>query len=308
MAEQELCVVTGAFGYSGSHIARRLLDRGKRVRTITGRPDKDDPLQSKVEAHSFNFDNPGHLRKSLEGATTLYNTYWIRFEKGDMTFAKAVANSRVLIQAAVEAGVERIVHISIANPSEASYLPYFRGKAQVERTIRESGLSYAIVRPTVIFGGGKDILINNIAWMLRRAPVFGILGDGQYPIQPVHVGDLADICVKQGESRDRVTLDAVSVDLFTMEELMCTIAEGVGSYAALMRVPVPVGLFVTSIIGRIVGDVVLTRHEVEGLMEGLLYSEKPPLGPTSLRDWIFEHGDTLGREYYSEMATHYKKK
>ncbi|MGI6352885.1 MAG: SDR family oxidoreductase [Armatimonadota bacterium] len=307
MSSQGFSVVTGAFGYTGSHIARLLLERGQRVRTITGNLHRDDPLKGEIEAHPFNFDNPKELRSSLEGATTLYNTYWIRYERGEMTFAKALANSRVLIEAAAKAGVERLVHISIANPSEDSPLPYYRGKALLERAIRESGLSYAILRPTVIFGGDKDVLINNIAWILRRTPVFGILGDGQYLIQPVYVGDLAAMAVDHGEKRDSVTLDAVSVDLLTMEEMICAIARGIRSYAALIRVPVSVGVFATGSLGKLVRDVIMTADEASGLMSGLLYSKEPPLGPTSLTRWITENGHQLGRKYCSETAIHSRR-
>lgn len=305
MSSGELCVVTGAFGYTGNHIARRLIECGKCVRTITGHPEREAPLKEAIETHPLSFDDPEQLRKSLEGATTLYNTYWIRFERGPMTFDKALANTRLLIDAAVKAGVQRLVHISIANPSEDSPLPYFRGKALVERAVRESGLSYAILRPTVLFGGEKDVLINNIAWILRRTPVFGIPGDGQYLIQPVHVDDLAALAVEQGESRDHVTLDAAGVDLLTMEELVCAIARAVRSYAALIRVPVRVGLWATNLVGRLVKDVILTPDEAKGLISGLLYSRDPPLGSTSFVWWIEEQGPRLGRRYYSELATHY---
>ena len=120
----------------------------------------------------------------------LYNTYWVRFNYGSFSHAAAVENTLALFAAARQAGVGRVVHLSIANPSEDSPLEYFRCKARLERALRESGLSYAILRPTVLFGG-QDILINNIAWMLRRLPVLGVFGDGRYRLQPIYVDDLA---------------------------------------------------------------------------------------------------------------------
>ena len=167
METAELNVVTGAFSYTGNYITRRLLSMGKRVRTLTGRPNRENLFGYQVSASPFNFDNPSQLMKSLQGATTLYNTYWVRFPHGQVTFDKAVENTKTLIKAAEAAGVRRIIHISITNPSEESPLPYFRGKALVEKAITNSKLSYAVVRPTVIFGT-EGILINNIAWLLRR--------------------------------------------------------------------------------------------------------------------------------------------
>src|SRR5579863_8916269 len=158
----ELDVVTGAFGFTGQYIARRLLDSGRRVRTITGHPQRLHGLGNRVEVAPLDFRDRSGLVESLRGASVLYNTYWVRFTHGGATFDQAVANSRLLIEAAKEAGVGRMVHLSIANPSLDSHLPYYSGKAQVEKAIVDSGLSYAILRPTVIFGAG-DILIYNIA-------------------------------------------------------------------------------------------------------------------------------------------------
>ena len=192
MLSPTLDVVTGAFGFTGRHIAQRLLESGRSVRTLTGRPHLKgtaaDPFRGQVEAVPFNFDRRAPaLVDALDGVDTLYNTYWVRFASGEVTFDKAVQNSQALVQAARAAGVRRLVHVSITNPATESPLPYFRGKGLVEQAIRESGLSYAIVRPALLFGDG-DILLNNIAWALRRFPVFPEAGDGQYQAQPVFVG------------------------------------------------------------------------------------------------------------------------
>ena len=132
MEATELSVVTGAFGYTGKYIAQRLLAMGKRVRTLTGCPNYENQFGYQVIASPFNFDNPNQLTNSLQGATTLYNTYWVRFCHGQVTFDKAVENTKTLIKATEAAGVRRIVHISITNPSETSPFPYFKGKANLQ--------------------------------------------------------------------------------------------------------------------------------------------------------------------------------
>ena len=213
-------------------------------------------------------------------------------------------NTLTLIGAAEKTGVRRLVHVSITRPTEDSPLPYFRGKARIERAIRESSLSWAILRPTVLFGGGQDILINNIAWMLRRMPVFGVLGNGSCKIQPVHVDDLAALAVEQGRGTQNVVLDAVGPDVFTLAELVRTIRDAVGSKALLLKAPASVGLMVTGLLGLLVKDVIMTRDEAVGLMANLLYSDDPPTCPTSLRTWIEENSDALGREYLSKAAKH----
>jgi hypothetical protein len=127
--------------------------------------------------------------------STLYNTFWVRFDHGQTSFANAIESSRMLFFAAQRAGVERIVHVSITNPSIESPLPYFRGKALVEYALAQTGVPYSIVRPTWVYGGERDVLANNIAWILRRMPAFAHPRNGSYPVQPVHIDDLARICV-----------------------------------------------------------------------------------------------------------------
>lgn len=299
--------VTGAFGYIGRYITRRLLDTGRSVRALTNRPPSDSPFGDRVPALPLDFQDPRRLREALEGVDTLYNTYWVRFPHGAVTFEAAVHNSRTLIQAARDAGVRRIVHVSITNPSEDSPLPYFRGKALVERAIRQSGLPYTILRPTVVFGR-EDILINNIAWVLRRFPVFTIPGSGEYRLQPVYVDDLAALAVEGARAGDNVVVDAVGPDVLTFNELVRLLAQTVGSRARLVHVPPRVALALSGLLGLLVRDMVLTGDELRGLMMEVLVSAGPPTGVTRLRDWLAANASTIGVAYASELARHYRRR
>lgn len=301
----DLDVVTGAFGYSGRYIAERLLAAGRPVRTLTGHPNRPDPFDGRVEVAPLELDHPDRLVEHLRGATTLYNTYWVRFPRGEVTFERAVERSRNLIAAAGDAGVRRIVHVSITNPSEDSPFPYFRGKARVERAIRESGLGHAIVRPTVIFGR-EDILLNNIAYLLRRLPVFGIPGSGSYRIRPVSVEDVADLCVRGGEGSVDEVVDAVGPETFTFEELVRLIARTVRSRALIVHVPKAVALTAATAIGRLVGDVLVTADELDGLMAELVTTEGPATGTRRLSEWLERNAGTVGTRYTSEVSRHYR--
>ncbi len=304
MESSDLNIVTGAFGYTGKYITGKLLSMGKRVKTLTGHPNRPNPFGNPVSVASFHFDNPAELTKSLQEATTLYNTYWIRFPYGQVTYDKAVAHTKILINAAKEAGIRRIVHISITNASEESPFPYFSGKGILEKFIIQSGLSYAIVRPTVIFGH-EDILINNIAWFLTKFPVFAIPGDGVYRLQPVFVEDVAGIAVNAGQSDDNMVLDVVGPEIFKYEELIRLIADRVQSKAKIIHLRPGLALFLSKFIGYMVNDVVLTRDEVEGLMANLLVSKNPPTGKTRLSEWLSQNA-SIGTSYASELARHYR--
>ena len=300
----ELNVVTGAFSYTGKYITRQLLFMGKRVRTLTGRSDHEKFFGSQVTTSPFNFDNLSLLTESLRGAATLYNTYWVRFPHGQVTFDKAIENTKTLIKAAEAAGVRRIVHISITNPSQESPFPYFRGKALVEKAIIHSKLSYAIIRPTVIFGM-EGILINNIAWLLRKFPIFAIPGSGDYQIQPVYVEDVAKVAVSAGHNGDNLVIDAIGPEVFTFDELVRLIAEKIHSRAKVIHVSPMLALFLARLIGYAVRDVVITKDEIQGLMSNLLVSKSPPTGQTCLSDWLEQNADRIGVSYISDLQRHY---
>jgi NADH dehydrogenase len=299
----ELQVVTGAFGYSGKYITTLLLEAGVRVRTLTNSLHRANPFGNKIEARPFNFDNQAELVEALRGATVLYNTYWIRFNTKEPGFQHSVAveNTLKLFEAAKQAGVPHVVHTSITNPSEDSPLEYFKGKAVLERALKASGLSYAILRPNVLFGH-EDILINNIAWTLRKLPVFGVFGDGQYRLQPMHVDDFAALAVAQGKDRLNRVIDAIGPETFTYRRLVEEIGKIIGVHRPIVSVPPAIGYAVGAALGRLVGDVMITRDEVEGLMADLLVTSSPPAGLTKLTDWARQHADTLGKHYASELA------
>ncbi len=296
--------VTGAFSYSGKYITRRLLAQGDEVITLTGHPNRPDPFGRKVKAFALDFDEAS-MARSLAGVHTLYNTYWVRFDQGANTQPQAVENTRKLVNAAKAAGVRRIVHISITNPSANSPLPYFWGKAANEKTVMESGMSYAILRPTVLFGA-EDILINNIAWLLRRLPLFGQIGDGQYKIQPVFVDDVAQLAVEAGARSDNFIWDAVGPDIFSFDAMVRLIGEQLGHLKPILHFPPGLALTAAQFISLFVGDVVLTPEEVDGLMAGLLISPEPPRGKTHLADWLGQNKASVGARYASELARHYQ--
>lgn len=301
MNNKMLHAVTGAYGYSGRYIAQRLLDHGQKVITLTNSPHREHPFGDRVPASRLCFDDPGRLTRSLEGVDVLYNTYWVRFNHRLFNHADAVRNTLILFEAARAAGVRRVVHVSITNPDEGSALEYFAGKGRLERALRECGLSYAILRPTVLFGR-EDILINNIAWSLRRFPVFAVFGDGSYRLQPIHVDDLAALAVREGLREENMMLDAIGPETFTYRELVQAVGVAIGCRRPVMGVAPGLGYAASRVIGWFMRDIFITREEIDGLMAGLLHVNSPPTGTTKLSSWMSANAAVLGRSYASELS------
>jgi uncharacterized protein YbjT (DUF2867 family) len=297
-------VVTGAFSYSGRFVAAELLERGRAVRTLTNHPRPDDPLAVRIPVAPLNFSDLDGLTAAMRGADTLYNTYWVRAPRGTLTHQVAVKNSKRLIEAARQAGVRRIVHTSIANPTQST-LSYYRGKAEVEDAVASSGLSYAIVRPTLLFGEG-DVLINNIAWLLRRFPGFAIPGDGRYRLQPMHVKDHARLLVKVGIATADIVVDSAGPEIFTFEELISLLRTALRLRTLLVKLPPSLAMIAATFAGRLTGDMLLTRDELDDLMRDILVSHERPRGTTRLTDWLTPHRNEVGRRYASEIERHYR--
>ena len=298
-------VVTGAFSYTGRFIARRLIAQGRRLKTLTNHPGRPGTEDIKAEVAPLQFADRAALVDSLRGGDVLYNTYWVRFNHGRLHFGDAIANTRILMGAAREAGMRKVVHISVSNPSEDSPLDYYVGKAKAERVVRESRVAWAIVRPTLIFGAG-DILINNIAWLLRRFRYVGIPGKGDYRLQPVAGEDVAEIATWAAEQIDNVVVDAAGPDVVYYSEMVESIAIAVGKHPRFFYMSPRVSMLVARVIGRYVNDVMLNDQELEGLMSELLVSYERPRGTTRFDNWLLSCADTIGRSYASELDRHWR--
>lgn len=296
-------VVTGAFGYTGRWIAHHLLEKGVQVRTLTNAVGRDDPFDGRVEVHPLDFDDHAALVESLRGAEVLYNTYWVRYNHRRRNFEHGIAveNSKHLFKAAAEAGVERIVHFSVAHPHKAPDWTYFCGKVAVEKYLNDSEYCFAILRPTVLFGGHRNVLINNIAWMLRKFPIFGVFGMGNYPIQPVHVKDVARVAVEQGESRENVTIDVTGPETFRYKEYIGVMAKSMSLRRIILPMPPFVGWLFGKFLGLLLQDLVITRAEIKGLRRGLMASDEDPLGQLKFSEWIAEHGKDFGKRYQNDL-------
>lgn len=297
--------ITGAFGFTGRAIAWRLLGADREVVTLTRRKGIGDPLAPRIRIEPFDAARPASLVAALAGVDTLYNTYWIRFPRGGMTFDRAVERSAVLVGAAREAGVRRIVHVSVVHAEPDAATPYVRAKATLEQVVQAAGIEWVIVRPTLTFGPG-DILINNLAWALRRLPVYGMPGLGRYRVQPVHVDDVARICVDAAAGDAGRILDAAGPETMEYRGLVALVRRAVGSRSLVLPMPTPAVLLAARVLGLLVRDVVLTADEIRELTSSLLTSAEPPLGTIRIGDWVPANAASLGRTWASELDRNYR--
>jgi len=304
MASQRLAV-TGSFGFTGRAITERLLAAGREVVTLTRRSGAGDPLAERIAVRPIDTTNPAQLAASLAGVDTLFNTYWLRFPRDGETFEGLVAQSAVLLAAAREAGVRRVVHVSVVNATPDAETPYVRAKAALESVVRSSAMEWAIVRPTLLYGPG-DILINNLAWALRRLPVYGIPGLGRYTVQPVHVNDLARLCIDAAEGAPNRVIDAAGPEILAYRDLVGLIRGAVRSRAIVVPLPALVVFAAARLIGLFVRDVVLTRDEIRELTSSLLTSREPARGEIRISEWLRENADSIGRRWSGELSRNYR--
>lgn len=296
--------VTGAFSFTGRAIAGRLLNEGREVVALVRRP-APVSVDRRIRTALVSLDDPEELTDALRGVDTVYNTHWIRFERRRVTYELAMARTLRLLAAARRADVGRFVHVSVVNASDQAPTEYFREKARLEADVRASGLSYAIVRPTLTFGP-RDILVNNLCWVLRRFPVFAIPGNGRYRLQPVHVEDVARIATEAGQTSGDVETDAAGPEILTFDRFARLLADAVQSRAWLIHAPSLLSWAASRTLGILVRDVMLTRDEVTELTHSLLVSDQPPRGTISLGTWAADHAADLGREYHSELTRHFR--
>jgi NADH dehydrogenase len=297
--------VTGGFGFTGRAIAAGLLEAGRDVVTLSRQVPQGDPSAGRVTVAPLDFTRPDRLIEALTDVETLYNTYWLRFPRGDMGYERAVEQSAILLGAARQAGVGRIVHVSVVNASPDGPTPYVRAKARLEDIVASCGVPASIVRPTLTFGP-RDILINNLAWALRRLPVYGIPGDGRYPIQPVHVDDVARICLDAAHGAPGTTIDAAGPDTLVYRDMVEIVRGAIGSRSVVLAMPTATVLIAARVLGLVVRDVVLTSDEVLELTSGFLASKAPPLGRIGFAGWVLANAEVIGRRWSSELSRNYR--
>lgn len=299
-----MITVTGAFNFTGRYIAKALLRSGEKVQTLTNHPERD-PFAGAIPSFPLDFTKPEKLVQLFQGTKILFNTYWVRYQHGAISHQLAVDNIKILVDCAMKAGVKRLVHISVTNPSLETNLPYFKGKAEAEELIKQTGISYAIIRPSLIFGL-EDVLINNIAWLIRHFLLFPVFNKGEAWIQPIFAEDNAKIAVEAGYRSENLTWDSVGPERYPFAEIVRMLAKVLDRKIWTPKVPNNLTLTLSQIIGFLQKDQLLTRDEMIGLLENRLISNDAPRGTTLFSKWIQENSGSLGTKYLNDFNRYYR--
>lgn len=298
-------VVAGGTGFTGTYVVRNLLSNGEnKISVLSSHPRRSHEFAQGIEVNPYNFGQYDEMVKNFRDADCFINTYWVRLNFRNSSFREAVRNSQKLVDACKESGVKRIVHISVANPSHDYAYEYYRGKMEVEDYIRKSGISYAILRPTLLFGD-EEILVNNITWLIRKYGFFFIFGDGKYKVTPVFVNDVAREVVRQSQLEENVTEDVVGPESYAFEEIVKLIARETGNKLRIYHLSTFFMSPVCGLLSLLRHDTVVTPEELRVVIDNKLYSGSEPLGMTKFSTWVKENSEKFGKEYHSEVERHF---
>ncbi len=270
--------VTGSTGFVGNHVLNTLLDRGHQVRALV-RPGSEYKLKEpdKVEVITGDVTESADLIQGMKGCDAAIHLVGIirAFPNQDITFERlhteATAN---VIEAAKETEVPRLLHMSALGAREDGPTPYLRTKFAAEELVRQSGLNYAIFRPSLIFGRGGEA-IKMFGDMVKKY-VVPIIGDGQYRFQPVSVTTVVQGFEKalDPETAKDQTLDVGGPDNVTFDEIMDTLARVMGKSIVKIHMPVLPLRLATSALQHAPGYP-LTTDQITMLLEGSTCDEKP---------------------------------
>src|SRR6266516_1747203 len=203
-----MILITGAAGYLGLHVVARLVAQGQRPRCLvrdTGRAANILPTD-KVELVQGDTTRPDSLIAAVQGVDAIVHASFITADKKEslgnhyeVTNVQGTAN---LIKAAKDTGVTRMIEISGLGTKPDKPGSYMQGRYMAEKMLKESGLAWTIIQPSVLFGKNAPF-ITGLAALIRTAPIVPLIGGGKVKFQPTYVEDVVTVIVKVLEEPER---------------------------------------------------------------------------------------------------------
>lgn len=233
-----MILVTGGTGFVGRRLVARLVEAGERVRVIA-RGVRQARLADGVEVVKGNLASGGGLSEAMEGVERVVHLVAIIREVGDQTFDSVIRQGAVnMVNAAKAAGIKKLVHQSAIGARDDPHFLYHKAKWDAEQAVRESGLKYTIVRPSLIFGEG-DEFFSTLASLVRWNPIVPIAGDGKTRFQPIWIEDVVTClveCLKDGV-HDNAVVEIGGPEHLTYEEMVDMVAQVLGKRRLKAHIP-----------------------------------------------------------------------
>ncbi len=250
-----MILVTGSTGYVGRRIVQRLVEEGQPVRCLVRSTSDRTVVEGLgVETRQGDVTDLPSLKSACEGVDSVVHTVAIIRERGKATFdAVNHMGTRNVAEAAREAGVGRLVHLSAIGAGPDTRYPYLYSKWQAEEAVRESQVPHVILRYSIIFGPG-DEFINALAAVVKLAPVTPIIGSGKTAFQPIHVEDAARCAslALRDEGLLGEVLEVGGPDRLSYRQIVDAIISSLGVRRIKARVPVNLMKLAAPLLGVVV--------------------------------------------------------
>ena len=233
-------LVTGASGYVGGYVSRRLLADGHEVVGLSRNP--DGQTLERVTSVRGDVTTGAGLPEAMHGADAVIHLVGIITEARGATFQQVhVEGTRNVLAAAGTAGVNRLVHMSALGASETAESEYQRTKAEAEALVRTSGLDWTIMRPSLVFGAGDAFFGGSLKELVTSPPVIPVVGTGAYPFRPIWAEDVATAFRRALTTAATVErqLELTGPVEYTLRELLVLIRDLLRPGKPLINVPLP---------------------------------------------------------------------
>ena len=271
-ATADRILVAGATGYLGRRLVSRLVARGLTVRALVrgGAARAAALLElAGAEIAEGHLGDPDSLERALGGCRTVVHLIGILRERGLQSFeAVHVGGTTALVQAARASWCERILYVSALGARLDSFSAYARTKAEAEELVRRSGLSWLVLRPSIVLAREGEFY--GILRRLVSFPIVPVLGPGTSLLQPIVADDLAAIEV-QAMFRPAVwnrAYDVAGPRAYPFVELVRATARGLGRPAFLVHVPLVLARPAAALAAWALTDPPITPGELRLLEEG----------------------------------------
>lgn len=265
-----LILLTGATGFVGGYVARRLVSQGARLRCLvrqTSIATGDRLAALGVELALGDVTDPDSLARAVKGVEAVIHLVAVIVERGQATFQRVNYQGTLNLLAACQgAQVRRFLHMSNIGVGPEASFPFMHSKWRAEEEVRRSGLDWTVFRSSIMFGAG-DEFVTKLAGMVRKAPLAPIIGSGGTRFQPIWVEDTARCLALALEKADTVgrVIPIGGPEHLTYEEIIDLIIEALGVRKPKVHIPVALMMPVAAIMAALQTRPLITPGQLSQL-------------------------------------------